>query len=766
MSRVAFGRTSLDRSFTVATALLVAALMGTTMLLVHSRYVSGLKQGLEARARSMARDVGALATPSLLAYNYPALQAAAEAAAKDHDVFYVIIHDKEGQVAGAAGDVKTAMADDRASAGRPDLRQRRDEARRILEVSVPVEVEGVAEPWGTVRVALTTAAIAEEIRRLDLGLLSLGFALAALAVALGRFVARRITAPLLRLVEGTEALSAGDMEHRIPVTGPRELADLARAFNAMMDRVHEKARESWAFQEQLERLNATLEQQVRERTRALEESEAQYKTLVEHSPDIILIVQDGRVCFVNRPFVDTFGVREGEALSSDFHLRRIFESSSASMAEGRIAAWERGEPAAPVEVLGRDASGNVRHLEMRGSRIEYRGRHAAECLLIDTTEAKRLREQLSNSEKLRALGELAGGVAHDFNNLLGAILGRVQILRRRPHGADEDRELAVIEKAALDGRETVRRIQEFSRTRRDRRFTAVDLGEILRDVVEITRPRWKSEFEGRDVTIEVEADTPPVPPVLGNPAELREVFTNLVLNAVDAMPSGGRLRLACRQEGTRVVATVTDTGTGMTEEVQRQIFDPFFTTKGSRGMGLGMSVVYGILTRHGVEIDVATAVNRGTTFTLCFEVTDQALQPAGGDGAALPQLVRPGRILVIDDEAEIVEIVKDVLSAEGHEVATALNGSAGLATARGATFDVVFTDLGMPDMTGWEVAERVRQLSPESAVVLVTGWGATLDQEEVRRHGVEAVLNKPFEIDELVRIAASLLTQARTNQTS
>ena len=766
MRRVAFGRTSLDRSFTVATALLVAALMGTTMLLVHSRYVYGLKQGLEARARSMARDVGALATPSLLAYNYPALQAAAEAAAKDHDVFYVVIHDKEGVVAGAAGDVQAAAADDRAALGRPDARRRQDEQRHVLEVSVPVEVEGVAEPWGTVRVALTTEAIAGEIRRLDLGLLSLGFALAAVAVALGRFVARRITAPLLRLVEGTEALSAGDMEHRIPVTGPRELADLARAFNAMMDRVHEKARESWAFQEQLERLNATLEQQVKERTRALEESEAQYKTLVEHSPDIILIVQDGRVCFVNRPFVDIFGVRESEALSADFHLRRIFESSSASMAEGRIAAWERGEPAAPVEVLGRDAAGNVRHLEMRGSRIEYRGRQAAECLLIDTTEAKRLREQLSNSEKLRALGELAGGVAHDFNNLLGAILGRVQILRRRPHDPDEDRELGVIEKAALDGRETVRRIQEFSRTRRDRRFEAVDLGEILRDVVEITRPRWKSEFEGRDVTLEVEADTPLVPPVLGNPAELREVFTNLVLNAVDAMPSGGSLRLACRQEGKRVVATVADTGMGMTEEVQRQIFDPFFTTKGSRGMGLGMSVVYGILTRHGVEIDVATAVNRGTTFTLRFEVTDQALQPAGGDGAALPRLVRPGRILVIDDEAEIVEIVKDVLSAEGHEVATALNGHAGLATARTAAFDVVFTDLGMPDMTGWEVAERVREHSPKSAVVLVTGWGATLDQEEVRRHGVEAVLNKPFEIDELVRIAASLLTRARTNQTS
>ena len=151
-------------------------------------------------------------------------------------------------------------------------------------------------------------------------------------------------------------------------------------------------------------------------------------------------------------------------------------------------------------------------------------------------------------------------------------------------------------------------------------------------------------------------------------------------------------------------------------------------------------------------------MNRGTTFTLRFDVTDQAVIPAGGDGACLPSLVRPGRILVIDDEAEIVEFVKDVLSAEGHEVATACNGHAGVASVKAGTFDLVFTDLGMPDMTGWEVAERVRQLSPSSAVVLVTGWGATLDEDEVKRRGVEAVLNKPFEIDELVRVASSLLS--------
>jgi PAS domain S-box-containing protein len=235
----------------------------------------------------------------------------------------------------------------------------------------------------------------------------------------------------------------------------------------MSDRLQEKACESQVFHDALERLNATLEQQVHERTHALEESTVQYKSLVESSPDSILIVQDGRVKFVNRSFAETFGIPEAEVLDPDFRLSRIFDPSSATLAAGRIAAWERGESPGPAEVLGQDAQKRTRHLELRGSRIEYQGRPAAECLLVDMTESKRLRERLSETEKLRALGELASGVAHDFNNLLGAILGRAQILRRQGMDPKVDHDLAVIEKAAQDGRETVRRIQEFSRTRRD-----------------------------------------------------------------------------------------------------------------------------------------------------------------------------------------------------------------------------------------------------------------------------------------------------------
>jgi PAS domain S-box-containing protein len=758
-----FRHRRLEQTFSVSVAFLVIVLIGTTMAVVHSSVAESLRRNLEARGMSVARSIGAVATPSLLAYNYAALQIAAEAASRDEDLVYVVIHDKEGAVAGVSG--LASNGPPAVTLLKPSLDSTSfdvaitnpdGEPATVMEVAFPVRVGGVEEPWGTVRVGLSYAPVKNELRSIGILLSVLGFVLAVLAVIAGRWLARRITAPLRRLAAGTEALSAGDMSHRIPASGPREIADLARAFNVMMDRVQEKARESAEFQGALEQLNATLEEQVHERTRALEESEAHYKSLVEQSPDSILIIQDGKVCFVNKGFIETFGISEQDALASGFDLDRIFNSSSATLAAGRIAAWERGDAISPMEVLGRDAEGQQRHLELRGSRIEYRGRPAAECLLIDMTEAKRLREQLNQTEKLSALGELAGGVAHDFNNLLSAILGRVQLLLRRDFGPDVDRELEVIEKAARDGRETVRRIQEFSRTRRDKLFSSVNLGEVMQDSVEMTRTRWKTEAERRNVTISLHTAFESECFLLGNAAELREVFTNLILNSVDALPRGGSVNLSCGRDGEELVARVEDSGVGMTEEIRRHLFDPFFTTKGHSGTGLGLSVVYGIVNRHGGTIEVDSSVGGGTRFRMTFPAVVE-IEVAGGDGAALPNLVRPGRILVIDDEPEIAELVKEALTAEGHTVETALCGTEGVSMAAGADFDLVFTDLGMPDMSGWDVARQIRADTPRTPIVLVTGWGATLDEKQVRRSGIAAVVHKPFDLTHLVQTTVSIL---------
>lgn len=233
----------------------------------------------------------------------------------------------------------------------------------------------------------------------------------------------------------------------------------------------------------------------------------------------------------------------------------------------------------------------------------------------DITERKRLEEKVEaiqrhviQTERLKALGELAGGVAHTFNNVLAIILGRVELLLAQTRSPNVQRQLGVIQKTAKDAARTVRRIQEFARARPSRPFQAVDVNQVVDEVVELTRPRWKEEAEANGISYHVSTEKAPLPPVAGDPSELREALTSFVFNALDAMPGGGRVIFRTGIEGERVYCAVTDTGIGMAEDVRRRVFDPFFTTKGERGSGLGLSVVQAIITRHGGEIDVRSQV--------------------------------------------------------------------------------------------------------------------------------------------------------------
>ncbi|NIL99943.1 MAG: HAMP domain-containing protein, partial [Acidobacteria bacterium] len=620
MIRRLFEGRRLESSFAIASGLLVVLVVGSALAVVRGRLENVLCKGMQARGYSIAQSIGAVSTPSLLAYNYVALETAARNAVEDPDLSYVVIHDKEGNLAGAAG---TLVSDVERL---PELPEELDgpktrevhltgpagQAEPTFESIVPVLVEGSKKPWGYVRVGLSYDSKNAELRRLTLGMIITGVLLSLAGMSIGRFLARRIAAPLRKLADGTEALSYGDTSYRISVGGARELAELAAAFNRMMDRVAEKAKESTAFQKELERLNATLEEQVSARTRALEESEVQYRTLVEHSPDPILIVQNERVKFFSRAFQETFGLKAEDVEDPNFRLESLFAQDCQSVVAHRLRLWQHGKVLSPAMVTAYDSAGRARELELRGSRIDYLGQSATECLLVDMTETQRLREELEDTQRLRALGELSSGVAHDFNNLLGAILGRIQLLRTRGFPPDVDGDMAVIEKAAQDGRETVRRIQEFSRTRTDRPFEPLSLAEIIDDAVEITRGRWKTESERRNVKVQIAVECDKVPPILGSATELREVFTNLILNAADAMPQGGALTLRCFRRGSEIHAEVEDTGVGMTEEIRRHLFDPFFTTKGNSGTGLGMSVAYGIVCRHGGTIQVETALGTGT----------------------------------------------------------------------------------------------------------------------------------------------------------
>ncbi|MEO6462933.1 MAG: ATP-binding protein, partial [Candidatus Eisenbacteria bacterium] len=335
-------------------------------------------------------------------------------------------------------------------------------------------------------------------------------------------------------------------------------------------------------------------------------------------------------------------------------------------------------------------------------------------------ELRATQSQLVQSAKLNALGEMASGVAHDFNNMLAAILGRTQLLLTRATDPELRRSLELIEQTAQDGAQTVRRIQEFTRVRIDEALDEVDLHRILLDVVELTRPSWQTQAKARGVSIEIVKEFATEACVAGSASELREVFTNLVLNAVDAMHGGGRLTLGTRVVADRVIAEVSDTGQGMDDETQARCFDPFFTTKATKGTGLGLSVAYGIVGRHRGTIAVTSEPRRGTTFRLSFPLRHgcatppRVSEPAGDTGSF--------RVLVVDDEPAVLSVLSELLEVLGHVVTPAQGGPEGLACLRALTGDaapeVVFTDLGMPGVTGWDIARESKLLAPGRHVVL------------------------------------------------
>ena len=402
------------------------------------------------------------------------------------------------------------------------------------------------------------------------------------------------------------------------------------------------------------------------------------------------------------------------------------------------------------------------------------GDHAAVAIVNARIHAQRRRaleelqasqDRLVQTERLRALGEMASGVAHDFNNLLAVILGRVQLLQLRAEDPELRRGLATIEQAAAEAAHIVRRIQEFTRTRQTRLFQPVDVPHLVREAIELTRGRWRDEAQVRGVTYSVRTDLAEVASVAGEAAELREVVTNLLLNGLDAMPNGGALDVAVRTDAGSVVVTVRDTGCGMPAAVRERVFEPFFTTKGPRSTGLGLSVAYGIVQRHGGRIDVDSVEGRGTTFTIRLPSPAAAVaaKPAASVPGRDPAAGPVARVLVIDDERSVRELLVDILKSGGHVPLAAADGASGLALLeRVEPPDLVLIDLGLPGMSGWEVAARLRAERPALPLVLITGWGERLDPTELDRRGIREVIAKPFRTDQVLRVVAEHARTATT----
>jgi CheY-like chemotaxis protein len=300
----------------------------------------------------------------------------------------------------------------------------------------------------------------------------------------------------------------------------------------------------------------------------------------------------------------------------------------------------------------------------------------------------------------------------------------------------------------------VRRIQTFARQSQVKEFELLDVSSLLRDAVEITRTRWENEarMRGLNYDVTLEAESPFY--TWGSASELREVFVNLIVNAVDAMPYGGRLNISCELRDERLLLRFTDTGTGMTEDVREKIFEPFYTTKGAHGTGLGLAVSYGIIERHEGTISVQSEAGRGATFEIDLPVADHThTQPdERREDAVTPAL----NILVIDDESFVRETLADMLEALTHKVATAKGGREALELLATNHFDLVFTDLSMPEMDGWEVAREIRRRWPNVQIVLVTGYGKGTAPPSGEKNLINGVIGKPFNFAQVSETIAKI----------
>jgi PAS domain S-box-containing protein len=384
----------------------------------------------------------------------------------------------------------------------------------------------------------------------------------------------------------------------------------------------------------------------------------------------------------------------------------------------------------------------------------------------EITEQKRALEHSLQADKLRALGQLASGVAHDFNNALTAILGRIQLLLERVEDKTICHSLRVVQTAAEDAAATVRRIQTFARQSPADDFQTVEISSLLRDSVEIMRTRWVNEARSRGIDYKVKLAADCGLFAKANASELREVFINLIGNALDAMPNGGELQIACAKANKSISISFADTGSGISEEIQKRIFEPFFSTKGANGTGLGLSVSYGIIEAHGGHISVASEPAQGTTFMIELPMTEKS----ENSQISIVQ-TSPGKekfsVLVVDDEDFVREALAEMLRELEHEVVEAESGKVALQKLDSQHFDAVFTDLSMPEMDGWQFARKVREKNEKMKIVMVTGYGRGVQADSQDEYLlVDAIIGKPFNFQQLNEIIEQLQTEHYELQTT
>ncbi len=378
------------------------------------------------------------------------------------------------------------------------------------------------------------------------------------------------------------------------------------------------------------------------------------------------------------------------------------------------------------------------------------------------TQLRAAQQEIIQRERMLALGRMANGIAHDFNNALAPIVGFSELLLMKPEVLDDAIRariyLEMIHASAKDSAKVVSRLREFYRYRDDKETLApVVINDVIQQAIMLTQPRWKDQALAAGVSIEIRPELGIVPSISGNETEIKEALVNLIMNAIDAIPKRGTITVSSEVQGGFLVITVTDDGVGMSEEVKARCLEPFFTTKNDQGTGLGLGSVYGVVRRHDGEINITSEPGRGTSVAISLPLDQEEKAPDAPK--ILPSTPRSLRVLVVEDEPLVREVLTVYLNEDRHEIVTAENGREGLEKFRQNKFDLVLTDRAMPEMNGDELAVEIRKIEPNQKLILLTGFGDLMSGTGEQPPGVDLVVSKPFTLSGLRTAIAKVLEQ-------
>ncbi len=502
----------------------------------------------------------------------------------------------------------------------------------------------------------------------------------------------------------------------------------------------------------------------REMEQRLLESEERYRSVVENLSAGMLVAEDDRIVFANRTAAGFLGLSPEELVSDPDPYRHVHPEDRQALRERHARRRAGLSVEDPFVFRLLPADGKTRWLEVSGTPIRWRGRPAALNFLIDVTERvraaereKKLAEQLHRAQKMEALGTLAGGIAHDFNNLMASALAYVSLMLCETEPSHPWYEsLRHIERQIRRGSQLTSRLLAHLR-RKPERKTPVDVNGVIRELVEVFGRTRK------EIRIAVELQ-PGLPFVLADESQIEQVLLNLFVNAADALPEGGTLRVQTRRldspgeaapEETAycwIELTVADNGVGMTPEIQERIFDPFFTTKEfGRGTGLGLATVFGIVKGHDGRIEVASRPGQGTQFTIRLPATAERGATRSMSSAAMAPSYRKGRVLIVDDEPAVIASASRMLEKLGFDVLGAAGGEEALAFFARHTDDIelVVLDVVMPGMGGEALYRRIREIRPQTRILVTSGYDFEGTLSELLREKRGRFLQKPFTLEEL-----------------